>query len=129
MLTPAALAKAALAVALLFQSGSGLGFAEALARAQRYEDDAKAQVYRDGPLKTALAGPIQSIFARCYPDSDRRTLNFSLVLSFKAGAFDRVESNSDDRVADCMTRAFSGLSYGKPPYEDFAEEIHMELRR
>lgn len=115
-----------LSTALLFQASGSLGFAEALSRAQRYEDDAKASAWRKASLDPLLKAQVLNIFDRCYPATAPRT-EFTMVISFSKGRFDRIERNDEGRIAECVADAFATLPYAKPPYDDFAEEIRVEL--
>lgn len=106
----------------------GLSYGEALGRAEKYETDAASNDYRLKALYPALTPRMPALFSTCYPDTVRRPVQFTMVLSFKGGRFDRVEANSDDPVARCIVRIFEGYSYPKPPHDDFAEEIHLDLK-
>jgi hypothetical protein len=119
---------AAIALPLLFQSGAGLEYTEALARATKYATDAKAQFWRTDTLNPFLTPRTKALFGRCYPASVRRPVNFTLVLSFEDGKFDRVVSDSDDAVAECMIDAFAEYRWPQAPYADFAEVIHVVLK-
>lgn len=112
---------------LLLQSGSGLGFAEARLRAERYETDRVSQTYRNEVLDPLLTPKTRPLFSRCYPASVGRRMTFTLIVSFKDGKFDRVERDSQDPVARCMAEAFEDIRWPKPPHDDFAEEFHFDL--
>ena len=117
-----------LALALmLFQSGPGLGFAEARLRAERYEADLASQTYRDEVLDPLLTPKTRALFSRCYPATVGRRMTFTLIVSFKDGRLDRVERDSEDPVARCMAEAFEDIRWPKPPHDDFAEEFHFDL--
>ncbi len=117
-----------LAVALmLFQSGPGPGFAEARTRAERYETDLASQTYRTEVLDPLLTPKTRALFSRCYPDSVGRRLAFTLIVSFEDGKFDRVDRDSEDPVARCMSAAFEEIRWPRPPHDDFAEEFHFDL--
>jgi len=119
---------ALLAIALLlFQSGPGLGYAEAKARAERYEADLPSQTYRRSVLDPLLTPKTKALFSRCYPASVGRRMTFTLIVSFKDTKFDRVERDSEDPVARCMADAFAEIRWPKPPHDDFAEEFHFDL--
>lgn len=118
---------ASLILSTAAQSGlGGLGFAEALARAERYEEDAKAQAWRNDKLNPFLNARMAPIFTRCEAGMTAPQ-RFTLVVSFKGGRFDRVEANDDGPVARCMVDAFSAFPYPAPPYDDFAEEMRLNL--
>jgi hypothetical protein len=123
---------ASLILSAAAQSGAsaglgGLGFAEALARAERYEDDAKAQAWRAETLTPFLNTRMTPVFTRCEAGMTTPQ-RFTLVVSFKGGRFDRVEANDDGPVARCMADAFSAFPYPAPPYDDFAEEMRLDLQ-
>ncbi len=105
---------------------AGLGFGEALSRAERYESDAKAQTWRAETLNPFLKPRMQPVFDKCEAGmtSPQR---FTLVVSYKAGRFDRVEANDDGPVAACMAQAFDAFPWPTPPYDDFAEEVRLTL--
>lgn len=105
---------------------AGLGFGEALSRAERYETDAKAQTWRAATLNPFLEARLRPVFDRCEAGMTAPQ-RFTLVVSFKAGRFDRVESNDDGPVAACMTQAFEAFPWPAPPYDDFAEEVRLTL--
>jgi hypothetical protein len=112
---------------VIFQAGlGGLGFAEALSRAERYETDAKAQAWRAEKLNPFLNARIGPVFDRCEAGMSSAQ-RFTLVVSFKAGRFDRVEANDDGPVAQCAAAAFTAFPWPAPPYPDFAEEVRMNL--
>lgn len=116
-----------LASFVMFQSGlGGLTFGEALSRAERYEADAKAQAWRTGTLNPFLDARIRPVIDRCElgMTSPQR---FTLVVSFKAGRFDRVEADDEGPVARCMADAFTAFPWPAPPYDDFAEEVRLTL--
>lgn len=112
---------------VIFQAGlGGLSFGEALSRAERYETDAKAQAWRVQTLNPFLDARIKPVIDRCElgMTSPQR---FTLVVSYKAGKFDRIEANNEGPVARCMADAFNGFPWPAPPYEDFAEEVRLTL--
>ena len=117
---------ASLVLATTAQASAGLGFGEALARAERYEADAKAEAWRAAKLDPFLDGRMEPLFAKCEAGMTA-PVSFTLVISFKAGRFDRIESNDDGPVARCMADAFERFPYPAPPYDDFAEEVRMKL--
>lgn len=119
---------AASSLFLLFQSGAGLAYTEALARADHYRDDPAAQAWRDEKMDPFLKPKMAALFSRCYSGEHRRRMSFSLVVSFEKGAFDRVDSDSEDGVAACMADAFSEYRWPAPPYPDFAEKFNFDLK-
>lgn len=118
-----------LASLVLLQAGQaglgGLAFGEALSRAERYETDPKAQVWRQDRLMPFLNGRMQPVFVKCDPGAAGQ--RFTLVVSYKAGRFDRIESNDDGPVAHCIADAMEAFPWPAPPYDDFAEEFRMNL--
>ena len=106
----------------------GLSYGEALGRAEKYEAERASEDYRLKTLYPALTPRMPALFSTCYPESVRRPVEFTMILSFKGGRFDRIEVNSDDPVARCVVRVFEGYSYPRPPHDDFAEEIHFDLK-
>ncbi|RYF93835.1 MAG: hypothetical protein EON95_07480 [Caulobacteraceae bacterium] len=117
----------AVSLALLFQSGSGLAFGEALSRADRYKDDPKAQQWRQTKMDPFVKPKTTALFDRCYSSALRRPMNFSLVVSFKDGKFDRVDRDSEDQVAVCMADVFAEYRWPTPPHPDFAEKFNLDL--
>jgi hypothetical protein len=115
-----------LAGLILVQAPAGLGFGEALARAERYDKDPKAEAFRANTLDGFLDGRMEPLFAKCEAGMTAPQ-RFTLVISFKAGRFDRIERNDDGPVAQCMADAFETFPYPAPPYDDFAEEVRMTL--
>jgi hypothetical protein len=116
-----------LAAFVIFQAGpAGLGFAEALSRAERYDTDAKAQAWRAQTLNPFLKARLQPVLDRCELGMTAPQ-RFTLVVSFKGGRFDRVENNDDGPVARCMADAFGAFAWPAPPYDDFAEEFRLTL--
>ena len=78
---------------------TALAYAEALARAERYEKDPKAQMYRLNQLYPPLGKAMPAIFQACAPgETTTGRPNFTVVLSFKAGAFDAIRHTSDRPV-------------------------------
>ncbi|MBI1406687.1 MAG: hypothetical protein GC145_11235 [Caulobacter sp.] len=112
---------------LMFQSGAGLAYTEALARADRYKDDPTAQVWRDDKMDPFLKPKTTALLDRCYSGEHRRRMSFSLIVSFEKGRFDRVDSNDDSAVAACIADVFSEYRWPSPPYDDFAEKFNFEL--
>jgi hypothetical protein len=117
----------AVALALMFQSGSGLAYGEALSRADRYKDDPKAMEWRQTRMDPFLKPKTTALFDRCYSSPLRRPMSFSLVVSFKDGKLDRVDRSSEDQVAVCMADAFAEYRWPSPPHPDFAEKFNLEL--
>ncbi|HYE45961.1 MAG TPA: hypothetical protein VEA44_09350 [Caulobacter sp.] len=117
----------ALSLALLFQSGAGLSFTEALARADRYKDDHKSAEWRTQKMDPFLKPKTTALFDRCYSRGVRRPMTFTLVVAFKDGKFDRVDRDSEDQVAVCMAETFAEYRWPTPPHPDFAEKFNIEL--
>ncbi len=120
----------AAAASMLFAAApdTALAYAEALARAQKYEDDSQAQMYRLNRLYPPLGKAMPAIFQACAPDATTTGKpDFTVILSFKGGAFEAVRNTSDHSIALCITEKMSALKYAPPPYPDFAEEIHLKL--
>jgi len=107
---------------------TALAYAEALARAERYEKDPKAQMYRLNQLYPPLGKAMPAIFQACAPgETTTGRPNFTVVLSFKAGAFDAIRHTSDHPIAQCVAERMAALKYAPPPFPDFAEEIHLKM--
>ena len=124
MILPALIAVSVLAAA----PDTALAYAEALARAERYEKDPQAQMYRLNRLYPPLAKAMPPIFEACAPGAATTGRpNFTVVLSFKAGAFDAVRHTSDHPIAQCVAGKMGSLKYAPPPFPDFAEEIHLKM--
>lgn len=121
------LTTATLTLALMFQSGSGLAYGEALARADKYKDDPKAAEWRAQKMDPFLKPKTTALFDRCYSSALRRRMTFSLVVSFKDGKFDRVDRDSEDQVAVCMADVFAEYRWPTPPHPDFAEKFNLDL--
>lgn len=118
------------AASLMFAAApdTALAYAEAHARAEKYEDDPAATRYRETILQPALGKSIRSIFDACgqgVAPANRPT--FSVVLSFRTGRIDAVRNTSDDKVAQCVADRLARLEYPEPPYPDFAEELHLDM--
>ena len=102
------------------------GFDEALARSKRYEkqyDDFRMVKFY------AVVGQAMANFGKdCVGDDPIETERaFTLVVSYRDGRFDKVETDNTDPAAACFQEKLSQLSYPAPPVPDFAEEIHMRL--
>lgn len=110
---------------ILQASLGGLSFGEALSRAERYETDPKAQAWRKEKLMPLLNGRMQPVFEKCDPGA--KAQRFTLVVSYKAGRFDRIEANDDGPAARCIVESMQGFPWPAPPYDDFAEEFRMNL--
>ena len=120
----------AAAAAILFAAApdTALSYAEAMARAQKYEKDSQAQMYRLNQLYPPLGKAMPAIFNACAPDTTTTGKpDFTVVLSFKGGAFEAVRNTSDHPIALCVVEKMSALKYAPPPYPDFAEEIHIRM--
>jgi hypothetical protein len=113
---------------LMFQSGAGLAYSEGLARADRYKDDLAAQTWRTEVMDPFLRPKTAALLDRCYSGTYRRRMTFSVIVSFEKGAFDRVDSDSDDAVATCVADVFAGYRWPRPPYDDFAEKFNFDLK-
>lgn len=120
----------AAAASMLFAAApdTALAYAEALARAQKYEKDARAQMYRLNQLYPPLGKAMPAIFEACAPgEVTTGRPDFTVVLSFKGGAFEAVRNTSDHPIALCVAGKMAALKYAPPPYPDFAEEIHLKM--
>lgn len=107
---------------------TALAYAEAMARAEKYETDPQAQMYRLNRLYPPLAKAMPAIFEACAPgEAAAGKPDFTVVLSFKAGAFDAVRHTSDHPIAQCVAGKMGALKYAPPPFPDFAEEIHLKM--
>ncbi len=124
MILPALIAVSVLAAA----PDTALAYAEAMARAEKYETDPQAQMYRLNRLYPPLTKAMPAIFQACAPgEAAAGKPNFTVVLSFKAGAFDAVRHTSDHPIAQCVAGKMGALKYAPPPFPDFAEEIHLKM--
>lgn len=124
MILPALIAVSVLAAA----PDTALAYAEAMARAERYEKDPQAQMYRLNRLYPPLAKAMPAIFQACAPGATATGKpNFTVVLSFKAGAFDAIRHTSDHPIAQCVAGKMGALKYAPPPFPDFAEEVHLKM--
>lgn len=124
MILPILIAVSVLAAA----PDTALAFAEAMARAEKYEKDPQAQMYRLNRLYPPLAKAMPPIFEACAPGvTTTGRPNFTVVLSFKAGAFDAVRHTSDHPIAQCVAGKMGSLKYAPPPFPDFAEEVHLKM--
>lgn len=107
---------------------TALAYAEAMARAEKYEKDPQAQMYRLNRLYPPLAKAMPAIFQACAPGATATGKpDFTVVLSFKAGAFDAIRHTSDHPIAQCVAGRMGALKYAPPPFPDFAEEIHLKM--
>jgi hypothetical protein len=107
---------------------TALAYAEAMARAEKYEKDPQAQMYRLNQLYPPLGKAMPGVFQACAPaEMTTGKPNFTVVLSFKAGAFEAIRNTSDHPVAQCVVEKMSALKYPAPPFPDFAEEIHLKM--
>jgi hypothetical protein len=107
---------------------TALAYAEAMARAETYEKDSQAQMYRLNRLYPPLAKAMPPIFEACAPGANTAGRpDFTVVLSFKAGAFEAIRHTSDHPIAQCVAGRMGGLKYAPPPFPDFAEEIHLKM--
>ncbi|MDP2259258.1 MAG: hypothetical protein Q8J89_06035 [Caulobacter sp.] len=124
MILPALIAVSVLAAA----PDTALAFAEAMARAKKYDKDPQAQMYRLNRLYPPLTKAMPPIFEACAPGATTTGRpNFTVVLSFKAGAFDAIRHTSDHPIAQCVAGKMANLKYAPPPFPDFAEEIHLKM--
>ena len=118
------------AVTLMFAAApdTALAYAEALARAERYEKDPAAERYRTTVMQPPLRGGMPPILDACSAGTNLSARpNFTVVVSFKGGKFEAVRHTSDHPVAQCIAERMSRLAWPAPPYPDFAEEFHLEL--
>lgn len=106
---------------------TALAYAEALARAEKYEDDAAARNWRATQMEPALKNAVSPMLQACVPLHATTKPNFSVVLSFKAGAFETVRFTTDDPMAICIVDRLAAVKWPAPPHPDFAEEIHLDL--
>lgn len=118
---------AASSLFLMFQSGAGLAYNEALIRADKYKTDLAAQAWREDKMDPFLKPKTTALLARCYSGEHRRRMSFSLIVSFEKGKLDRVDSNDDSAVAACIADVFAEYRWPQPPYDDFAEKFNFEL--
>ena len=120
----------ALAVSTLMFAAApdtALAYAEALARAERYEDDPAARNWRATQMNPVLQKAIGPILDACVPLNATHKPDFSLVVSFRAGVFEAVRFTADEPMATCIVDRLAVLKWPAPPKPDFAEEIHLTL--
>ena len=108
----------------------GLAYSEAYARAERYEQtDNGAELYRTHVLHPWLMPNLPRILNACAPRPRPADLPlFTLVLSCKNGKFDALLSDSDSPIAQCIVKQMTPMNWPAPPFDDFAEELHFDLR-
>jgi len=107
---------------------TALAYAEALARAERYDKDPAAEQYRTTILSPVFGKAMPAIFDACAPGaSPTGRPDFTVVLSFKAGRFEAVRHTSDHPTAQCVTERMSRIDWPKPPAPDFAEKINIRM--
>ncbi|MDQ0465658.1 hypothetical protein QO010_003447 [Caulobacter ginsengisoli] len=114
-----------LAAALTTPATPTPGYAEALARAERYEKQ-----FSEFRIKTlfGMLGPhIPELVNRCSPGPRPTKREFKLILSYADGRFAKVETDNADPAAACFQAALAELTYPAPPVPDFAEEMTMVL--
>lgn len=118
------------AVTLMFAAApdTALAYAEALSRAERYEDDAAARRYRDTVLAPVFNKTMPAIFEACAPGTSATGRpDFTVVLSFKAGRFEAVRHVSDHPTAQCVVERMNQVAWPEPPAPDFAEKINIKM--
>jgi len=118
------------AVALMFAAApdTALAYAEAQARAERYEDNAAAHQYRDTILGPVFDKTMPAIFEACAPGTSATGRpDFTVVLSFKAGRFETVRHVSDHPTAQCVVERMNRVDWPTPPAPDFAEKINIRM--
>lgn len=106
---------------------TALAFAEARARADRYKDDAASANWRATQMNPALQKAVGPMLDACVPLNAAEKPDFTVVLSFRSGAFDAVRFTSDDPRAACIVDRLSAVKWPRPPHADFAEVIHLDL--
>jgi hypothetical protein len=121
---------AATAIAAPPPAATGLAYAEAYERAERYErEDNGAMLYRTRVLYPWLSPNLPRIFDACLPSPKPADLPlFTLVLSFRDGKFDALLSDSEHPVAQCIVRQMTPMLWPAPPFDDFAEQMHFDLK-
>lgn len=109
---------------------TGLAYAEAYERAERYErTDNGAMLYRTKVLYPWLMPNLPRILDACVPKPKPADLpRFTLVLSFQRGKFEALLSNSDSPVAQCIVKQMTPMLWPAPPFDDFAEQMHFDLK-
>jgi hypothetical protein len=104
-----------------------LAYAEAKARADRYEADPAANNWRATQMTPVLTAMVPPMLDACVPLNATRKPDFTVILSFKAGAFEAVRFTADDPMAACIVDRLSAAKWPAPPHPNFAEEIHLNL--
>ena len=109
---------------------AGLAYAEAFARAQRYEEtDNGAMLYRTKVLYPWLMPNLPRILDACLPSPKPADLPlFTLVVSFQKGKFEALLSDSEHPVAQCIVKQMTPMLWPAPPFDDFAEEMRFDLK-
>lgn len=108
---------------------TALAYAEAQGRADRYKDDPVAVTWRNRQLAPALQAAAGPMLEACVPVNAASKPDFSLVVSYKAGAFEAVRYTSDDPKAACIVDYLAAMKWPAPPHPDFAELIHLNLNQ
>lgn len=123
-------ASASVALAPPPPQAAGLAYAEAFARAQRYEEtDNGAMLYRTKVLYPWLMPNLPRILDACLPSPKPADLPlFTIVLSFQKGKFEALLSDSDHPVAQCLVKQMTPMLWPAPPFDDFAEEMRFDLK-
>lgn len=95
------------------------GYAEADSRAARYKNDARAESFRADVLMPAVLSKLSDVLDKCRPDNTSR--NFTMVFSYRAGRFDRIELSDATPLARCMAEAFKQqVAWPVSPIPDMA---------
>jgi hypothetical protein len=102
------------------------GFDEALARAKRYEK--QFNDFRMDRFYAVVGQAMANLGQACIGDEPiKAERDFIIVVSYRDGRFDKVETDNADPAAACYQAALAKLDYPAPPVADFAEELEMHL--
>jgi hypothetical protein len=114
------IAIAALALGLTI---GGADYEEALARARRFETDAKAQAFLEGTLEPKLQLLLQNGLGACRKQRNPKSDALFFVISYRDGKPDRILLRKDTPFGRCIAEALTAGDYPlNPPYPDLAVE-------
>jgi len=105
----------------------GAGYQAAYDRAQRYEGNGAAGVYRERIFGPVMDPQLEDIYHACViPVAGQVAPTFTLIISFAAtGQVDGVFVDRHTAQSECMAERFANLTAPRPPVPDFAEEVRI----